>query len=81
MTTVPIGVAEIHSNILFTDKPSKHSVIKKPPRIQSVRGYSRLSLEEPAIDDIKFIISINSRESISIQFAFTESYTIPKTLD
>lgn len=30
MTTVPIRVAKPHSNTLFTDKPSKHSVLKQP---------------------------------------------------
>ena len=28
MTAVPVGLAEHHSNTMFTDKPSKHSVLK-----------------------------------------------------
>ena len=35
MTTVPIGVAEPHSNTLFTDKPSKHSVLKQPQEFKA----------------------------------------------
>jgi len=35
MTTVPIGVAERHSNTLFTDKPSKHSVLKQPQEFKA----------------------------------------------
>lgn len=67
MTTVPIGVAEPHSNTLFTDKPSKHSVLKQPQEFKASVDIAD-SLEEPAIDDIKFIISVNSRESIRIEF-------------
>jgi hypothetical protein len=35
MTTVPIGAAEPHSNTLFTDKPSKRSVLKQPQEFKA----------------------------------------------